>query len=71
MGQYTVLCNHYHMMVLMGAIATGGTAKAAADLIEKCGGTVAGFSFVMELEGLPGTSVLAGYPLSTLVTMPA
>ena len=48
-----------------------GTAKAAADLIEKCGGTVAGFSFVMELEGLPGTSVLAGYPLSTLVTMPA
>lgn len=52
-------------------IATGGTAKAAADLIEKCGGTVAGFSFVMELEGLPGTSVLAGYPLSTLVTMPA
>ena len=52
-------------------IATGGTAKAAADLIEKCGGTVAGFSFVMELEGLPGTSVLAGYPLSTLVTMPS
>ena len=59
------------VLVVDDLIATGGTAKAAADLIEKCGGTVAGFSFVMELEGLPGTSVLAGYPLSTLVTMPA
>lgn len=59
------------VLVVDDLIATGGTAKAAADLIEKCGGTVTGFSFVMELEGLPGTSVLAGYPLSTLVTMPA
>ena len=59
------------VLVVDDLIATGGTAKAAADLIEKCGGTVVGFSFVMELEGLSGTDVLAGYPLSTLVTMPA
>ena len=36
------------VLVVDDLIATGGTAKAAADLIEKCGGTVAGFSFVME-----------------------
>lgn len=59
------------VLVVDDLIATGGTAKAGADLIEKCGGTVVGFSFVMELEGLSGTDVLAGYPLSTLVTMPA
>ena len=59
------------VLVVDDLIATGGTPKAPADLIEKCGGTVVGFSFVMELEGLSGTDVLAGYPLSTLVTMPA
>lgn len=59
------------VLVVDDLIATGGTAKAAAELIEKCGGTVAGFSFVMELEGLSGTDVLSDYPLSTLVTMPA
>ncbi|MBW3082675.1 adenine phosphoribosyltransferase [Bifidobacterium phasiani] len=59
------------VLVVDDLIATGGTAKAAADLIEKCGGEVAGFSFVMELEGLQGTALLSDYPLSTLVTMPA
>lgn len=59
------------VLVVDDLIATGGTAKAAADLIERCGGSVAGFSFVMELEGLSGTDVLSEYPLSTLVTMPA
>lgn len=59
------------VLIVDDLIATGGTAKAAADLIERCGGTVAGFSFVMELEGLPGTTLLSKYPISTLVTMPA
>ena len=52
-------------------IATGGTARAAADLIERAGATVVGFSFVMELEGLPGLAKLAQYPISSLVSMPA
>lgn len=59
------------VLIVDDLIATGGTAKAAANLIERCGGIVAGFSFVMELEGLSGASELSKYPLSTLVTMPA
>ena len=39
-------------------IATGGTALAACKLIENLGGTVAGFSFVMELADLKGREKL-------------
>jgi adenine phosphoribosyltransferase len=35
-------------------IATGGTCKAAADLSEQLGGTIAGFAFLVELEFLKG-----------------
>ncbi len=59
------------VLIVDDLIATGGTANAAADLIEKCGGIVAGFSFVMELEGLNGTAALKGRPTSSLLTMPA
>lgn len=59
------------VLIVDDLIATGGTAKAAADLIEKAGGKVVGFSFVMELIGLSGRSDLAGVPISSLVTMPA
>ena len=52
-------------------IATGGTAKAATDLIEKAGGTVVGFSCVMRLEGLDGLSKLGSTPSSSLISMPA
>ena len=57
--------------VLDDLIATGGTARAAASLIEKCGGTVAGFSFVMELVGIGGMASLGDCPTSSLITMPA
>ena len=35
-------------------LATGGTAKASAELIKKIGGNVAGFSFLVELSFLNG-----------------
>jgi adenine phosphoribosyltransferase len=41
-------------------IATGGTAHAAAALVERVGGTVAGFSFVVELSELGGRTKLGG-----------
>ncbi len=40
-------------------IATGGTAAASCELIEKLGGEVAGCAFVVELEGLGGRAKLA------------
>lgn len=42
-------------------LATGGTAKAAADLIESVGGTVAAIGFVVELTYLDGRRRLDGY----------
>ena len=59
------------VLVVDDLIATGGSAKAAADLIAKCGGTIAGFSFVMELVGLGGVESLGGAPVSSLTVMPA
>lgn len=42
-------------------LATGGTAGAAAELILKEGGDVAGFSFLVELEFLNGSNRLQSY----------
>lgn len=39
-------------------LATGGSASAAAALIEKCGAQVAGFSFLVELDFLEGRNKL-------------
>lgn len=59
------------VLIVDDLIATGGTANAARSLIEKCGGMVAGFSFVMELIGINGMESLGSYPSSSLVRMPA
>lgn len=59
------------VLIVDDLMATGGTAKAAADLIAKAGGEVAGFSFVMELDGLSGRNDLKDYPISSLMRMPA
>jgi adenine phosphoribosyltransferase len=46
------------VLVCDDLIATGGTAQAAAQLIERVLGTVAGFSFVIELTDLKGREQL-------------
>ena len=50
-------------------IATGGSAVAAARLVEKLGGTVVGFAFVIELDNLDGANKLRtlGYNVQSLV----
>lgn len=51
-------------------IATGGTAVAAAKLVENLGGKVAGFAFIVELSSLGGGKLLRekGYSVQSLVT---
>ncbi|HUC38797.1 MAG TPA: adenine phosphoribosyltransferase [Candidatus Acidoferrum sp.] len=48
-------------------LATGGTAKAAAELIKSLGGNVSLFAFVVELEGLKGREKLAGHDIVSLL----
>ena len=48
-------------------LATGGTAKAKIDLVEKLGGRVAGCAFVVELDFLEGRRALTGYDVHALV----
>ena len=49
-------------------LATGGTAQAAAKLIESLGGKVVKIIFVMELAGLKGREKLAGYDVASVIT---
>jgi adenine phosphoribosyltransferase len=48
-------------------LATGGTAKAAAELIERLGGRVAGFAFIVELTELNGIKKIEKYRCESLV----
>lgn len=49
-------------------IATGGTMKAAAELIEELGGEVVKMLFLLELAGLEGRKVLEKYEVASVVT---
>lgn len=51
-------------------LATGGSAAAAAELIQKCGGIVAGFDFLVELAFLEGRHHLSSYsvPIKQLIS---
>jgi adenine phosphoribosyltransferase len=54
------------VLVCDDLIATGGTAGAASQLIERIGGTVAGYSFAIELKDLNGRKKLGHYPIDVL-----
>ena len=49
-------------------LATGGTARAKIDLVEKLGGNVVGCAFIIELSALNGRSKLEGYDVFSLIT---
>jgi adenine phosphoribosyltransferase len=49
-------------------IATGGTARAVCDLVERLGGVVAGAAFVIELAFLHGREKLTELDFHALVT---
>ena len=57
----------HRVLIADDLLATGGTAKAVCELVEKLGGTVAGLGFVVELEFLPGRKKLEGYDVRSLI----
>jgi adenine phosphoribosyltransferase len=48
-------------------LATGGTAKAMARLVEQLGGVVVGMAFIIELAFLAGREQLDGYDVYSLI----
>lgn len=55
------LANGHNILIHDDLLATGGTAEAAAQLINKCEGNVRGFSFLIELSFLEGKKKLYSY----------
>ncbi|MCC6273555.1 MAG: adenine phosphoribosyltransferase [Deltaproteobacteria bacterium] len=55
------------VLIVDDLLATGGTAAAAAHLVEKMGGKVAELAFVIELAFLNGRKALGDYPVFSLI----
>ena len=57
----------HRVLLVDDLLATGGTAKAAIDLVERCGGKVAACAFVVELGFLEGRARLGGHEVHALI----
>ncbi|MEG3615147.1 MULTISPECIES: adenine phosphoribosyltransferase [Isoptericola] len=55
------------VLVVDDVLATGGTAQAAARLVERSGATVVALAFLLELAGLGGRERLADHTVETLL----
>ena len=51
------------VLIVDDLLATGGTARAALDLVRKTGGEIAGMAFLVELQFLGGRARLGDVPL--------
>ncbi|HTL69881.1 MAG TPA: adenine phosphoribosyltransferase [Candidatus Eisenbacteria bacterium] len=56
------------VVIVDDVLATGGTARAAVDLLGRLGADIVGIWFLIELDGLKGRRRLAGHPVRSLVT---
>jgi len=55
------------VLIVDDLLATGGTVKAALDLVEKLGGSVVGLAFLIELSFLNGRKKLKDYDIFSLI----
>jgi adenine phosphoribosyltransferase len=55
------------VLIVDDLLATGGTAAAAARMVQNAGGVVAGIGFVVELTFLKGRERLAGHDVFSLL----
>jgi adenine phosphoribosyltransferase len=57
----------HRVAIVDDLLATGGTAAAAANLVEAVGGSVAGFAFLIELTDLGGRARLGERRVATII----
>ncbi len=57
----------HRVLIVDDLLATGGTARAVADLVEKVGGNIVKVMFVIELDFLKGREKLNGYEIDSLL----
>lgn len=56
------------VLIIDDVLATGGTARAAIELVERSGGTVAGLCMLLELSELGGRDKLGDHVCHSVVT---
>jgi adenine phosphoribosyltransferase len=64
---HDAFAGHRRVLVVDDLLATGGTASAAVELAERCGGEVVACAFVIELAFLGGRQRLAGREVFSLI----
>jgi adenine phosphoribosyltransferase len=55
------------VLMIDDLLATGGTMKAACELVSELGGQIVGVAFLVELDFLAGRKKLDGYDIRTLI----
>ena len=56
------------VLIIDDLLATGGTMKAAADLVKSSGAEIVGIAFILELSFLKGREKLAGYDVFSMIS---
>jgi adenine phosphoribosyltransferase len=56
------------VLIVDDVLATGGTAAAACELVERTGATVSGLAFIIELSFLEGAKRISDYNYTSLLT---
>jgi adenine phosphoribosyltransferase len=57
------------VLVIDDVLATGGTARATVDLVQRAGAEVVGLAMLLELSFLNGRAKLPGLPVTSLLTV--